>query len=174
MIIWFTGLSGSGKSTLSDYLKKVLEAAEFSVLQVDGDVVRGQKNKERKFSREDIIENNLEIISYCKTAKKGYDFLIVSVISPYRETRSKAREVFGEDYLEVFLNCPLEVVSKNDVKGLYAKAKKGEIKNMIGFSPDSPYEIPANPDLEIATDKVSIPESIEKILNTIKEHGIKI
>ncbi len=174
MIIWFTGLSGSGKSTLSDYLKKALEAADFSVCQVDGDVVRQKEGKHDRFSREDIIENNLGIISYCKTIQMDYDFLIVAVISPYQETRNKARETFGEDYLEIFLNCPLNVVAENDVKGLYAKAKKGEIKNMIGFSPDSPYEIPTNADLEIATDKVSIPESIDIILNKIKEHGVKI
>ncbi len=169
MIIWFTGLSGSGKSTLSDYLKKALEATDFSVLQVDGDVVRQKEGKHDKFSREDIIENNLGIISYCKTIQKDYDFLIVAVISPYQETRDKARETFGKDYMEIFLNSPVDVLAKNDVKGLYEKARKGEIKNMIGFSPDSPYETPTDADLEIATDEVSISESIDKILNTIKE-----
>lgn len=173
MVIWFTGLSGSGKSTLSDYLKKALEKAGFSVLQVDGDVVRQKNKKERSFSREDIIENNINIISYCKDVQKDYDFLIVAVISPYQETRDEARRIFGKEYFEIFLNPPLEVLVKNDVKGLYEKAKRGEIKDMIGFSETSPYETPTNPDLEIKTDKMEIAESIALILETLEKHGVK-
>jgi len=172
MVIWFTGLSGAGKSTLSGYLKMALEKDGFSVLRVDGDLFR-EKNK-ADFTRKGIIENNLRIISYCNEVKKDYDFLIVGVISPYQETRDVARKLFGQDYFEIFLNCPLEVLVKNDVKGLYKRAKKGEIKNMIGFSEDSPYEMPKNPDLEIRTDKTEIGQSIEIILKSIKKHGIKI
>src|SRR3989344_6541280 len=174
MIIWFTGLSGAGKSTLSDYLKTALEKDGFSVLQVDGDIFRQKSKKKHKFSREDIIENNLRIISYCKEFEKDYDFLIVAVISPYQETRDVARKLFGKNYVEIFLNCPLEVLVKNDTKGLYAKAKKGKIKNMIGFSEDSPYETPKSPDLEIRTDKTEIGQSIELILEHLKKHGAKI
>ncbi|OGZ65395.1 MAG: adenylyl-sulfate kinase [Candidatus Staskawiczbacteria bacterium RIFCSPHIGHO2_02_FULL_43_16] len=174
MIIWFTGLSGSGKSTLSDYLKKALEVAGFSVCQVDGDVVR-QKNKTHdKFSREHIIENNLGIIDYCQKIEKDYDFLIVAVISPYRQTRDKARQVFGKNYLEIFLNCPLEVLVKSDVKGLYEKAAAGEIKDFIGFHESSPYEIPKNPDLEIKTNELTVAQSIKKITAKLQEsYGIK-
>ena len=172
MIIWFTGLSGSGKSTLSGYLKTALEKDGFSVLRVDGDLFR-QKNK-ADFTRKGIIENNLRIISHCNEIKKDYDFLIVGVISPYQETRDVARKLFGQEYVEIFLNCPLEVLVKNDTKGLYAKAKKGKIKNMIGFSEDSPYETPQNPDLEIRTDKTEIGQSIELILEHLKKHGAKI
>ncbi|MBI3631798.1 MAG: adenylyl-sulfate kinase [Candidatus Staskawiczbacteria bacterium] len=174
MVIWFTGLSGSGKSTLSNYLKEALDKAGFSVLQVDGDVVRQQNKKERSFKREDIIENNHKIISYCHEIEKDYDFIIVAVISPYQQTRNKAREIFGKEYMEIFLNCPLEVLVKNDVKNLYEKAKKGEIKNMIGFSENSPYETPKSPDLEIRTDKIEIGKSIELILELLKKHGTKI
>jgi len=174
MIIWFTGLSGAGKSTLSDYLKTALEKDGFSVLQVDGDIFRQKSKKKHKFSREDIIENNLRIISYCKEFEKDYDFLIVAVISPYQETRDVARKLFGKNYLEIFLNPPLEALVKNDNKGLYAQAKKGEIKNMIGFSETSPYEIPKNPDLELRTDKLGVGESIEKILQLMEKNGAKI
>src|SRR3989344_3611152 len=162
MVIWFTGLSGAGKSTLSGYLKTALEKDGFSVLRVDGDLFR-KKNKS-DFTRKGIVENNLRIISYCNEIQKDYDVLIVGVISPYQETRDVARKLFGKEYVEIFLNCPLEVLVKNDTKGLYARAKKGEIKDLIGFSESSPYEIPKNPDLEIRTDKVEIGKSIELIL----------
>lgn len=175
MIIWFTGLSGSGKSTLSDYLKKTLEKVGSSVCQVDGDAIRQKNKTSDKFSREHIIENNLGIIEYCQKIKNDYDFLIVAVISPYRQTRDYARRVFGKDYLEIFLNCPLEILVKNDVKGLYKKAQKNEIINFIGFHKNSPYEIPKNPDLEIRTDKISIGDSVKKILCFLYEkYGIKI
>lgn len=175
MIIWFTGLSGSGKSTLSDHLKQVLEKAGFLVYQVDGDIFRERHNKSASFSREHIIENNLKIISHCKSIEKDYDFVIVAVISPYQETRNKAREVFGKDYFEIFLNCPLEVLIKKDIKGIYKKAKMGQINNLIGFSPDSPYEIPQNANLEIMTDKVPIDESMSLIFKNLQEkYGIKL
>lgn len=175
MIIWFTGLSGSGKTTLSKHLKKILEKAGFSVFHVDGDIFRSQKRKKNKFSKEDIIENNRNIISYCVDIANNYDFLLVSVISPYKKTREEARKIFKDKYLEIFLNCPLEVLVKNDIKGLYKKAKLGEIQNFIGFSKDSPYERPENPDLEIKTDKVSIEDSLNKIINIIeKKFGSKI
>ena len=167
MIIWFTGLSGSGKSTLSDGLKETLEKAGFSVYQVDGDIFREKHNKGASFSKEHIIENNLKIISHCQDIKKDYDFIIVAVISPYQETRDKARKIFGKDYFEVFLNCPLEVLVKNDIKGIYKKAQLGEIKDLIGFSESSPYEAPKNPDLEIKTDKTSVEDSVKMIWNKI-------
>lgn len=172
MVIWFTGLSGSGKSTLSGYLKIALEKDGFSVLQVDGDLFR-EKNK-ADFTRKGIIENNLRIVSHCNEVKKDYDFLIVSVISPYQETRDIARKLFDKEYVEIFLNSPLEVLVKNDTKGLYARAKKGEIKDLIGFSEGSPYETPKNPELEIRTDKMEVGKSVEIILEHLKKRGIKL
>ena len=175
MIIWFTGLSGSGKFTLSDFLKQALEKVGFSVCQVDGDIFRQKEKKEKHFSRQDIIENNLKIISHCQAFENDYDFMIVAVISPYQETRDVARKTFGKNYFEIFLNCPLEVVIKNDVKGIYKKAQSGEIKDLIGFSLESPYEIPQNRDLEIKTDKLSVGESVNMILENLqKNYGIKI
>jgi len=167
MIIWFTGLSGSGKSTLSDLLKARLEKSGFSVCQVDGDIFREKQNKSATFSREHIIDNNLKIINYCQKIKKDYDYIIVAVISPYQQTRNKAREVFGKDYFEIFLNCPLDVLIKKDIKGLYKKAISGEIKNFIGFSENSPYEVPKNPDIVISTAEKNIEESVEIIWKKI-------
>lgn len=175
MIIWFTGLSGSGKTTLSEFLKSLIEKAGFSVLIVDGDAFRNKKNRENKFSKEDIIQNNRDIISYCKDIYNDYDFLIVSVISPYQITRDEARANFAEKYMEVFLNCPLDVLIKKDVKGLYKKAIAGEISNFIGFSDGSPYEVPKNPDLKIDTHILSVEDSINKITTLIKEkYGFNI
>jgi len=175
MIIWFTGLSGSGKTTLSKHLKEILEKSGFSVFHVDGDIFRSQKKKENSFSKKDIIENNRSIISHCSELANDYDFILVSVISPYEKTRKEAKNIFKDKYLEIYLNCPLEVLVKNDIKGLYRKARLGEIKNFIGFSEGSPYEKPENSNLEIKTDKVSIEDSLNKILDILgKNYGIKL
>ena len=168
MIIWFTGLSGAGKSTLSDYLKIVLEKAGFSVCQVDGDLFR-EKNKHAHFSREAIVANNQKIIAHCQEIEDNYDVVIVAVISPYQETRELAKKTLGKSYCEVFLDCPLAVVVKNDVKGLYKKSQAGQIKNMIGFHENSPYEIPQNPDIIIKTNETVISESVEKIIKKLQE-----
>jgi len=175
MIIWFTGLSGSGKSTLSDCLKNILAKTGFSVCQVDGDLFRQNYNRQDKFSKEAILENNYHIIAHCRQIQNDYDFIIVAVISPYQITRDKARKTFKKNYCEIFLDCPLDVLVKNDVKRLYQRAQKGEIKNMIGFHKKSPYEIPKNPDISIRTDKTVIGESVKKILNVLcQKYGIKL
>ncbi|MCK5044575.1 adenylyl-sulfate kinase [Candidatus Parcubacteria bacterium] len=171
MIIWFTGLSGVGKTTLSAGLKKKLGETDFSVFQVDGDIVRKEQNIKNTFSKEEILENNYNIISYCESIKKDYDFIIVSVISPFQETRAKAREMFKKDYLEIFLSCPLKELLKRDPKKLYARMLAGEIKNLIGFSEQNPYEVPKNPDIMINTEKDNIEKSLEKIINVIKNNN---
>lgn len=168
MIIWFTGLSGTGKSTLSDSLKKALEESKKSVFQVDGDIFRQQDKSKNRFSREEIINNNHKIISYCQSIQYNHDFILVSVISPYEETRKKARETFGKEYLEIFLDCPIEILTKRDPKRLYAKALAGEIDNLIGFSSISPYERPVGPDVVIDTSKVGVEACSKIILDSIK------
>lgn len=168
MIIWFTGLSGSGKSTLSDLLAKELGQAGYSVFQVDGDLFRKETKKENDFSREAIVENNHKIINFCQEIEKNHDFVIVSVISPYKQTREKARQVFGKKYCEIFLDCPIEALIKKDVKGIYKKAMDGQLKNLIGFSENSPYEKPENPDIKIDTSKTDVQSSLKIILDFIK------
>lgn len=169
MIIWFTGLSGSGKTTLSNHLEEALEKDGFSVFQVDGDAFRKKKKAKNTFSRKEILENNRSIISYCRTIKEKYDFIIVSVISPLLKTRKEARKIFGKDYLEIFLHCPVKELLKRDPKKLYARAMAGEIKNLIGFSVQNPYETPENPELTIDTSKSNIKESLGKIKKLIKK-----
>lgn len=168
MIIWFTGLSGSGKTTLSDRVKKELEKLGYSVYQVDGDIFRKERKSRNSFTKGEILKNNYQIISYCQSIFSKYDFIIVSVISPFKETRRKAKTAFGKDYLEIFLSCPLEELIKRDPKKLYSKALSGKIENLIGFSEENPYEIPENPDLVIDTLKESVNGALDKIISLIK------
>src|SRR3989344_9215364 len=112
MIIWFTGLSGSGKTTLSKHLAEKLEDKDFSVFLVDGDTFRKNKKAKNTFTRKEILQNNYDIISHCKALTKKYDFIIVSVISPFEKTRKKARQVFKKDYLEIFVHCPHKELTK--------------------------------------------------------------
>lgn len=168
MIILFTGLSGSGKTTLSDLLKEKLEETGQSVYQVDGDIFRKEQKSKNRFTRKEILANNSQIISYCQKIEKDYDFIILSVIFPYQEMRDKAREIFKNNYLEVFLNCPLEVLKKRDPKGFYAKASTDEIENPIGLCPESPYELPEKYDLKINTNQNNINSSLNKIWTQLK------
>ncbi len=166
MIIWFTGVSGSGKTTLADKLARTLQDRGYSVHCVHGDDFREKEKRENTFSREEIIENNLRIIDYVQSIQSEYDIIIIAVISPFEVTRKKVRETFRENLREVFLDCSREVLIARDPKGLYAKALRGEVKNLIGFSPQSLYERPKKPDLTIRTDKVDVDVAIETIMNS--------
>ena len=167
MIIWFTGMSGSGKSAIAERVEKKLADNDHSVRHVDGDRFRAKAGTTNQFSRDAILENNYKIIDYCNSIKDDYEIIVVAVISPYEETRNKAREIFGDNYKEIFIDCPIEVLIKRDPKGLYSKAKAGEITNLIGFSPGTPYERPQSPDLTIDTSKTTVAEAVEKVYNLI-------
>lgn len=167
MIIWFTGMSGSGKTTIAERVEKKLADDDYSVHHVDGDRFRAKAGTTDQFSREAILENNYKIIDYCDSIKNDYDFIIVAVISPFQETRDKARQVFGDKYKEIFIDCPIEVLLKRDPKGLYSKAKAGEVTDLIGFSPSTPYERPQNPDLTIDTSKATVAEAVESVYKLI-------
>ena len=145
-IIWLTGLSGSGKSTISELIKGYLSNEKKDVLVVDGDIVRNGPHKKLDFSPNGIKTNNLLLIDYCRDNKDTHDYIIVSVIAPFEETRRKARRILGEDYIEIFINASLEKVIERDVKGHYQRALNGEIENFIGISAKVPYEKPVNPD----------------------------
>lgn len=161
-VLWFTGLSGSGKSTIAQGLELKLYEAGFFTQVLDGDNIRTGINNNLGFSMEDRVENIRRVAEIAKLYLNTGVITIVSFISPTREARSFARSIVGEaDFLEIYVNAPLEVCEARDVKGLYQKARRGEIKDFSGI--DSPYEAPDEPDLEIRTDELSIEEAIERI-----------
>jgi adenylylsulfate kinase len=161
-VLWFTGLSGSGKSTIAQGLELKLYEAGFFTQVLDGDNIRTGINNNLGFSMEDRVENIRRVAEIAKLYLNTGVITIVSFISPTREARAFARSIVGEaDFLEIYVNAPLEVCEARDVKGLYQKARRGEIKDFSGI--DSPYEAPDEPDLEIRTDELSIEEAIERI-----------
>lgn len=166
-IIWFTGLSGSGKTTLSNLLFDYLFKKKVRVKIVDGDEIRDNKNND--FSHDGIIQNNKNIIDYCKSIQSEFDYLIVSVIAPFQITREIAKKKFTKNYIEIYLETSISTLIKRDTKGLYKKAKSGEIKNLIGFNLSSPYEKPTKPSLVLSTE-IAKPEISFKTL--IKYIGI--
>lgn len=172
MVIWFTGLSGSGKTAIASALQKRLEQLGERVEVVDGDVVRKTLHRHLGFSPADIHKNNHLIAGLAKDKAAVVDFVLVPIISPFKGDRDKARKLIGKNFVEIFVNCPLAVCQKRDVKGLYKKAQSGELDNMIGVSPAVPYEAPQNPDLEIRTDKLNLDGSVEKVLFFLKKKGL--
>lgn len=163
-VIWFTGLSGSGKSTIAAGLKEKLEARGKRVAVLDGDDVRGRLHKHLGFSRKDIRENNRLIAELAREEAAINDFVLVPIISPYREDRAIARSIVGSGFLELFVNAPLDVCIARDAKGLYQKALAGEIDNFIGVSPQSPYEAPEHPDIEVHSDGEEPEKCVENIV----------
>ena len=165
-LIWFTGLSGSGKSTLAVQLEASLHAQGFKTYLLDGDNIRSGLNKDLSFTDEARVENIRRISEVCKLFLDAGVVLLSAFISPFQADRDQVKEIVGaENYVEVFVDTPLEVCEQRDVKGLYKKARAGEVKNFTGIS--SPYERPASPDVVIQTDKLSVEESLEVLMKAI-------
>lgn len=165
-VIWFTGLSGSGKTTLASNLEKELFFHRFFCQVLDGDNIRMGINNNLGFSEIDRLENIRRISEVSKLLINTGMITICSFISPTDDIRTLARSIIGEkDFIEIFLNPPLAVCEQRDVKGLYKKARAGEIKDFTGIS--SPFEAPKNPDLEIDTSVTSIKDSVALIFDTI-------
>jgi bifunctional enzyme CysN/CysC len=147
-IVWFTGLSGSGKSTVANLIEKRLTADGRHAYILDGDNVRHGLNKDLGFTDEDRVENIRRVAEVARLMADAGLIVLVSFISPFRNERRLAREVAGDiPFTEVYVNTPLEVCEARDPKGLYAKARRGEIKNFTGIS--SPYEAPESPDVTL-------------------------
>ncbi len=163
-VLWFTGLSGSGKSTVARKLEEKLYDKGIVSFVLDGDNVRHGLNGDLGFTPEDREENIRRIRQVAKLFYDSGIFVMVCFISPYRKGRDAARELIG-DFVEIFVKCPVEECEKRDPKGLYAKARAGEIKDFTGI--DAPYEEPLNPEIVIDTSKLSVEECAEKILNSI-------
>jgi len=165
-VLWLTGLSGSGKSTLANKIYKELKMNGTKIEKLDGDVVRENLTKDLGFSPEDRNENIRRIGFVSNLLSKNGVIVLASFISPYTLQREGLREGV-ENYIEVFVNAPLEVCEKRDVKGLYKKARAGKISFFTGIT--DPYETPDNPDVEVRTDKLSENECVDQIIKYLKE-----
>lgn len=166
LIIWFTGLSGSGKSTLADMLEQKLFEKGYRTYILDGDNIRSGINKDLTFSEEDRKENIRRIGEIAKLFIDAGVIVITAFISPFESDRTFVRRLAGSDeFVEIFLNCSLEECEKRDVKGLYKKARTGEVQKFTGIH--SPYEIPLNPELEINTSSQTKEESLATLMNFI-------
>ena len=166
LLIWFTGLSGSGKSTLASRTEHLLHQQGFKTYLLDGDNLRSGLNKDLKFSDEDRIENLRRVGEVSRLMMDAGLIVIAAFISPFEKERQMIRELVGPDnFIEVHVDCPLEVCEKRDVKGLYERARKGEIRNFTGI--DSDYEVPKFPTLKVESNLKPIDECVEIILNTV-------
>jgi len=166
--IWFTGLSGAGKSTLAEIIEQRLEERGHNVEVLDGDEVRTHLSKGLGFSKEDRDTNIKRIAFVSKLLTRNGVATISAAIAPYREAREWARQEIG-NFVEVYVECPLEVCRQRDVKGLYKLVDEGKIKNFTGV--DDPYEEPENPEVVVETDKESVEESVQKIFAKLEEFG---
>ncbi|MGL5875002.1 MAG: adenylyl-sulfate kinase [Xenococcaceae cyanobacterium] len=166
--IWFTGLSGAGKTTITKALATELLDRGYDLEILDGDVVRENLTKGLGFSKEDRDENIRRIGFVANLLTRHGVIVLVSAISPYREIREEVRGKIG-NFVEVFVNAPLEVCEDRDVKGLYKRARAGEIKSFTGI--DDPYETPLNPEIECRTDREELSESVSKVINKLNDLG---
>jgi len=170
VIIWFTGLSGSGKSTIANALEVELFKIKKHTFLLDGDNIRYGLNKDLGFSKEDRQENIRRVAEVSKLFLDAGLIVITSFISPYKKDRDFARSLVQKDeFIEVFIDTPLEVCKKRDPKGLYKKAKEGLIKEFTGIS--SPYEKPINPEIHIKTEELGIKKSAQVILDYLKNNS---
>ncbi|WAJ70671.1 adenylyl-sulfate kinase [Catenovulum adriaticum] len=169
-ILWFTGLSGSGKSTVANAVEsKLFEAGSHSYL-LDGDNVRHGINKDLTFTDEDRIENIRRIGEISKLFIDSGLIVLTAFISPFRADRAMVRELVGDaEFIEVFIDTPIEVCEQRDPKGLYKKARQGEIKHFTGI--DSPYEAPENPEIVVKTAELNIEECADFVLDYLKQNN---
>lgn len=166
-VVWLTGLSGSGKSTIAAAVeRKLFERGVFATV-LDGDNVRDGLNSNLGFSLEDRQENTRRVAEVAKLFAETGAVVLCSFVSPTRELRQRVRDIIGDDYLEVFVNTPLEECERRDVKGLYAKARAGQIKHFTGI--DSPYEPPVYPFLDLPTTAHSVDEAADRLIAALTD-----
>ncbi|MDJ0900696.1 MAG: adenylyl-sulfate kinase [Xenococcus sp. MO_188.B8] len=166
--VWFTGYSGAGKSTIANALTKELKSKGLTLEVLDGDEIRENLTKGLGFSKEDRDTNIRRIGFVAKLLARNGVIVLVPVISPYRAIREEMRAEI-KDFVEVFVNAPIEVCEQRDVKGLYKKVRAGEIQQFTGIS--DPYEEPLNPEIECRTDLEELDESVAKIMNKLIDMG---
>ena len=165
-VFWFTGLSGSGKSTIAEAFERRLYTDGYFVKVLDGDNIRSGINKNLGFSIEDRTENIRRIAEVAKLFVDSGVIVLCSFVSPTKEIRQRAKDIIGEnDFLEIFVDTPLEICESRDVKGLYKKARAGEIKGFTGI--DSPFDAPENPKLRLKTAETSVDGSVNQLIELI-------
>ncbi|MBK1987099.1 adenylyl-sulfate kinase [Sphaerospermopsis aphanizomenoides BCCUSP55] len=160
--IWFTGLSGAGKTTISTEVAKILRNRGLKVEVLDGDIVRLNLTRDLGFSRADRDENIRRIGFVAQLLTRNGVIVLVSAISPYRDVREEVRQKIGSNFIEVYVNAPLGTCENRDVKGLYRRARQGEIKFFTGI--DDPYEPPLKPEVECLTDQEALEKSVAKVI----------
>lgn len=169
LVIWFTGLSGAGKSTVADGVNALLSEQGYRVLIFDGDTVRTRMHRHLGFTEAEIKENNRLIAELCVENRSGYDVILVPIISPYAVSRRDARERIGTGFYEIYLDADLATVVERDIKGLYAKARNGTLSNVIGISPETPYQAPQAADLIVHTGREEAGASVRELYDFVRD-----
>jgi len=167
--VWFTGLPCCGKTTIAKQVYDILKQQGYRVEHLDGDIVRKDLTSDLGFSKEDRDENLRRISFVAKLLTRNEIIVLATFVSPYRDRRAKIRETIGEDFLEIYVNCPVNECIRRDVKGMYKKALAGEIKDFTGVQ--DPYEPPEHPDLTLNSLNETVSESVESVLNLLREKG---
>lgn len=171
VLLWFTGLSGAGKSTLAHAVEDCLHEYGCRTFVLDGDNVRHGLCGDLGFSEADRVENIRRVGESAKLMVEAGLITLTAFISPFRKDRERVRSLYPHgDFLEIYCSSALEVCEQRDVKGLYKRARAGEIKDFTGIS--SPYEVPSSPELVVETDKLTLDESVEKVMQLLRERGI--
>ena len=166
LLLWFTGLSGSGKSTIANCIEQELHKNSVHTYTLDGDNIRKGLNSDLSFSPEDRTENIRRIAETAHLMMDAGLVVLAAFVSPYRKDRDHIRNIVGDDNMvEIYINTSIEECERRDVKGLYKKARKGEIKNMTGIS--APYESPLHPDIQINTEEITVVDATKQIINFI-------
>ena len=166
-LMWFTGLSGSGKSTIANLVELELHKKGIKTYVLDGDNIRKGINKDLTFAPEDRTENIRRIAEIANLMVEAGNVVLAAFVSPYKKDRQNVKNILkNSNFVEIYVNTSVEECEKRDVKGLYKKARAGEIKNMTGIS--APYEAPENPDLEIITENLTIEQSVNEVLKYIQ------
>ena len=166
--VWFTGLPCCGKTTIADQVAILLKKKDYTVERLDGDVVRQGLTNDLGFSKKDRDENIRRVTFVAKMLTRNNVIVLATFVSPFREQRRNARKEI-ERFVEVYVRCPVEICMKRDVKGMYQRALEGKIKHFTGV--DDPYEEPEHPELIVDTDKETVEDSVNKVLDIIEELG---
>lgn len=166
-VFWCTGMSGAGKSSVAEYVKRALVDKGFRVLVLDGDVVRERYETILGFGRGEVRFNNLNVARMCQDERYNYDVIIVPIISPYADVRMDVRKTLQPSYQLVYFDVDMKTLISRDTKGLYEKARRGEITNLLGYSDGFPYEVPADAEYVVNTAVESLEESGSKLATYI-------